>query len=111
MFPSQTDVVYDFSCKLKPAWESKIVVSKDLIVFPNPAQNEVNIAFNDTSLKPESTIYLTDVFGKSIREIQPLLGQLKMTIDISNLVPGIYILNYQNNLGVQKTQKIMVQRN
>ena len=67
-------------------------------VFPNPAQNEINISSTETLISSE----LYDVKGQKIATFNP-----NNTINISNLSQGIYFLKIYNNEGFRVVKKIV----
>jgi len=62
-------------------------------VFPNPANNWLTIGVNNT-VKEETTVNVTDMFGKQIMQLT-FIGQ-NHTIDISALAAGAYFVEVQN---------------
>lgn len=68
-------------------------------VFPNPAQNTLNIKSNDV-LK---SISITDINGKQIEFNSNLHGVKDGLIDVSELNSGLYFLNIQT----ESTQQIL----
>lgn len=81
--------------------------STDLILYPNPAMNELNISFeNKKMIKPE--IVITDLFGKEVmkRYLNSESGKEIQTnkIKTSSLSNGVYILKLKlgNKILIQK---------
>ena len=62
-------------------------------IFPNPAVDYIVV---ESESVPES-IVLRDISGRVIREL-PSEGR-KTTIGISDLIPGIYVLELKHNHG------------
>ena len=59
----------------------------DLLIYPNPAQNELNIT---TGITPQSaTITITDIFGRELYR-SPFTGQL--TLNTSHWNSGVYFV-------------------
>jgi len=65
----------------------------DISVFPNPAQNELNIA-NTSSVSIEKT-YIIDMVGRIVSTMDASDATTR-TIDISNLTTGIYFLRLES---------------
>ncbi|WP_299764827.1 T9SS type A sorting domain-containing protein [uncultured Dokdonia sp.] len=65
----------------------------DISVYPNPAQNELNIA-NTSGVSIERT-QIIDMVGRIITTIEPS-DAVNRTIDISNLTTGIYFLRLES---------------
>lgn len=66
-------------------------------VYPNPASNEINITFQETTGDADR-LTITDVTGNII--ITEKISNTKMRIDVSRLHSGIYFINYTNQSGV-----------
>jgi hypothetical protein len=70
-------------------------------IFPNPAQQLLNIRFNNVSGKPY-TLELFDSRGQSLRQIDPdcRKGRIHEQVDVSGLANGVYILRIQTDTGI-----------
>ncbi len=83
-------------------------VAGRISVFPNPANGKINVNLNFTN-EPVSSVYLTDMLGKRVKNITDNEKNTGSTIQISvaDLTPGIYFLNAE--AGAKKyTEKILV---
>lgn len=69
-------------------------------IYPNPARNKITI---NGKLNPGSIIKLTDVSGRTIKEIITNASLSSFEIMLPSLSPGIYILNVDNYI-----EKIMI---
>jgi|SRR5690554_1009544 len=76
---------------------------KNINIFPNPAQNVLNIELPDLYFE-ELYLAIKDVAGKTIA-----IHQLKtdFTLDVSQLPSGIYFLNIYNNQNKRLTKKLV----
>ncbi len=72
-------------------------------LFPNPAQNEVNIEIASNG----NLLLVTDLLGKEILR-QNLTGQKKFTLDTSTWKNGLYFITLSSRKSVS-TQKLTVQ--
>jgi len=68
-------------------------------VYPNPAQNSINIKLTDNIIFNSAIIF--DFNGKEILSIQTADG-----IDVSALMPGVYTIDVNTSLGNQKIKFI-----
>ena len=78
-------------------------------VYPNPAKGSFNIDFPATE-KGQSTIVMTDVFGKKVLEktVSQRLNNISLPTGTAS---GIYMIHITNQkTGQQQTQKIVVKR-
>jgi len=57
-------------------------------IFPNPAENEINLLLNSTFIGAK--LIITDTKGKELKYLTALSNELQ--IDISTLTPGIYFI-------------------
>lgn len=77
---------------------------QNVTVYPNPANNMVNVSFPDYE---NTSAKLLDMLGRTVSEVQ-LLGE-RTSLDISNLNTGMYILKLDKlNTNGSKTIKIQV---
>ena len=68
-----------------------------MIIYPNPAKNNLTI-----ESQQKSTIEIFNIQGQTI--LQQSLQQGKTDIDISRLAIGIYILKLSNNEKIEETR-------
>jgi len=69
-------------------------------IYPNPAKNKITI---NGKLNPGSIIKLTDISGRTIKEIITNASLSSFEIVLPSLSPGIYVLNVDNYI-----EKIMI---
>ena len=65
----------------------------ELLVFPNPATNQLNLVFDKNST---GTIIINDALGKEVYSYLINNPNLELQIDISNFTNGIYYLSYRS---------------
>lgn len=70
-------------------------------VFPNPSNNELTVTLSENK---NSVFEILDLSGKSIKAFE-VFGDNSTTIDLSNLAPGLYLL--QSKLNKSDCQKII----
>jgi hypothetical protein len=95
---------YTLRVQLGTASRETDVVSS-AVIFPNPANNVVNI--NLTGVKGKSDVSVFDVNGRVVlrREVNSANTQL----DISALLPGVYIIRIKNGVKEVNMTKIIKQ--
>ena len=71
-------------------------------LFPNPAQNLLNIISDN----PIGKVEITDMSGKKLYEYN--FNVTTAQINTSNLSSGIYILTYSKKDGSRNSQKIVI---
>jgi hypothetical protein len=79
-----------------------------ITVFPNPAKDELFIAFNGVSGKVEVTLY--NILGQQILTQPYYIKQTTLSLNISSLLRGIYILKVQTEAGTNYVQKVEIER-
>ena len=81
------------------------VVSSDIKVYPNPTKGILNIQAKNEFLKG-STLKLTTLTGSVVLS-QEITDQKNVSVNISDLTEGIYILHISGN-NTQITQKVIL---
>jgi uncharacterized repeat protein (TIGR01451 family) len=76
-------------------------LNTNLVLYPNPTQNVLNVSSSDAV----TSISIVDLTGKIV---QQTLGSDIKEIDLSGLVPGVYLVHIQLN-GQFITQRIVKQ--
>jgi hypothetical protein len=72
------------------------VTNNSLKVYPNPANDVLNVSFNATSL---ATVTLTDIFGRTVYTSSVASGANNIVMNTSDLSTGMYILNVASENG------------
>jgi len=82
--------------------------ASDLSIYPNPADNEVNVSYN-VNQNVNTVITLTDILGKQIKsfEIHSLEGNNLVVISTEELASGTYMIELMSN-GVKTVRQIQV---
>ncbi len=78
------------------------------VLFPNPASNEAYLDFDKPYLGKELTVNIFDDLGRQWNKI--ILCDSDKTIDVSNLMPGLYIIEIIDNSGFSYLKKLFVFR-
>lgn len=81
------------------AWES---------VSPVPAEDFLNLVYR-SDVEAAMTLELTDLQGKQllVRKIETQIGQNQLSMDVSDVAPGMYLLRLYNTAGILE-KKIVV---
>ena len=85
-------------------------IVNDFNLYPNPAQNEVNVAFNS----PQSetvTVRIFDMVGKVVRttEVGVNTGDNKFSFDLADLTKGIYFIEL-NSSSERLVKKLILEK-
>ena len=75
---------------------------QELNIYPNPASDQINVTsnFNITEIEIYNTI------GKLI--MNNFIQIRDFTINVNDLIPGVYFLKLKNENGITETKKIMI---
>jgi hypothetical protein len=86
------DIIHGYYASSLSLGEEEVGFSEDgLRLFPNPAQNSIQLLFNG-NVSREGRVCIIDPGGKVILEYE--MKNLGERIDLSTLSPGIYVLMY-----------------
>ena len=66
-------------------------------LYPNPATNTLHIEFEGLD-DPQGTITVADITGVVVQHAET--SQRGVTIDVSHLTPGLYVVSFRNKNGV-----------
>lgn len=80
------------------------VVVNALNVYPNPATDQLNVAFDATSV---STVELTDLTGKVVASQIAKVGANTVSFETANVNAGVYFVNIKNATG-NVTEKVII---
>lgn len=81
----------------------------DLNIFPNPAQSNLEFEFS-SSLNESVSIHVLDATGRyiQVQDAELLIGYNRLSMDVSNLPNGMYILELQmENRNLQRKFSIL----
>ncbi len=86
-----------------PTSEKEPLLSLPFTVMPNPASESVLISFPE-ALDSEAQVQLLDASGRMVQTAQTAAGATNMSMNVSNLPNGMYILTIQdaNAIGTKK---------
>ena len=81
----------------------------ELSIAPNPANNQINIVLS--KFEGKATIYIYNTLGQKVAE-QPInvIGGASVSMDISSLVPGVYLVTAENTSGKATSRLIKTAR-
>lgn len=82
-----------------PTGIGQVSAQMELSMYPNPASERMNVKYNLLS-DAETSVMVTDMSGRTLireRSRREPAGEYKKEIDVSQLVPGNYILTFKIN--------------
>ena len=95
--------------KLVPTYQTnknQVLDDIELINYPNPTTDFTTIKAKANTNIEKSEIMISDINGHQISTHQLINGHV--TIDVSNLIPGVYIYSLMLNNNTLKTSKMVV---
>jgi len=81
----------------------KQIFVEDIVLFPNPFTNEINIS-NSVSVK---SIEIYDAMGRKVQSYETLNPKLESVINVSHLSGGIYFIMIESITGDRKIYKML----
>lgn len=101
----------------KPAYNPALIETEnasELLVFPNPANEAINIHFSSGKSKKEMTVALFDLYGKLVHKVsheyQPDAKVNKWKIDTQDIQTGTYFIKIFDDKGSSFFRKIIILR-
>ena len=88
---------------------NELVSGSNLSIFPNPANETVNVSFNQNT-NDMIQIELIDATGRVVAQNQSIeIGANSVSFDVTNLSSGFYTVRLSNSNGTEN-QKLMIQK-
>lgn len=81
--------------------------SEELVVYPNPAESQINIFLGSQFSRTEISVQILDLSGKEVWKRDLLAPTSKLEIGINEINPGQYLVRVQNN-SFSTTKRIQV---
>jgi len=72
------------------------VLKNMITVYPNPADQFLNIQLPQNIISSETTIELYDVSGRVIDSPNPIIQSHTMTMNVNSLSDGVYLIKVNN---------------
>ncbi|MBP6979272.1 MAG: T9SS type A sorting domain-containing protein [Lentimicrobiaceae bacterium] len=87
-----------------------VPTQSDFILYPNPADGNVNLRLNTGELSDNLTICVSDITGRTMKVITQHLNDINniVTIVTDDLPTGMYIVNITTQSGMRAVQKLVV---
>jgi len=78
--------------------------NRDISIYPNPANSMITIEYN-RPVQGWMSIEISDLFGKKMKNIET--GKAKLTIDVKDLLNGVYFISIRDKSGMICRRKII----
>jgi hypothetical protein len=98
---------YDFSVGFSVGLPDNGMIDEELLVFPNPADEEVRIEFNG-NLGEDLTVIVLDANGRVLKQVKTASQNNFVGIDlpVGDLEAGIYFIQVSGSQGIRLSQFI-----
>ncbi len=77
-----------------------IKIENGISIYPNPVNQNLQIAWENAPVNQLSTITLINMFGQTVRTITDIWQSPSKKIDMAGFTPGIYFVRIQNKDGI-----------
>jgi hypothetical protein len=77
-------------------------------LFPNPTYDWLTIEYDASTLSSAITIY--DISGGKVKQLSTDIKNQQHTVDVSDLTPGVYFVEINDNIGNSVYEKFVVLR-
>jgi hypothetical protein len=98
---------YKYSGILKLSGNSNNSFGTGLQVYPNPVRDQATLEHKELSAK--SQISISTIDGRIMRVITPTYGSSHTPINLSGMLPGMYIVRLDDGMGNIETTKFVKQ--
>ena len=82
--------------------------SNDMIVFPNPAGEEIQIDLGTNDFRSQGILEIYDITGKLIFTKDIAKWQKSITLNTNEFSSGVYLIRFGNDAGNFKTKKLII---
>lgn len=116
IIPNNASIYFDSNPAIVTAtFNSKFTVplavetfdSNNLVLYPNPATNSVNVDLFDTNEQISKVIFY-DILGKTVKTIATVATE-SITVDVSNFPKGVYMVEIISDSNLKLTKKLIIQ--
>lgn len=70
--------------------EEKTIAEQKMLIFPNPAKQEINVAINQTILDKNTSVFIYNTMGQLLQTEKTEQAKSYININISALPPSVY---------------------
>ncbi len=108
-----TSNILQAATKQLPRLSTNLVLSNNpiemdgLLVYPNPAHNSIKF-YHNSSLKTDYKGRIVNLTGKTVREFELRTFSKGTELDTSDLMDGLYTIQFWNEAGNNKTLKLVI---
>lgn len=78
--------------------------------YPNPAGNSVSLDYKLPADVKNGKVVVRNLLGSTVKEVKMTTGSNKLTLNVADLVEGIYFYSYVLDNQVASTKKLVIKR-
>lgn len=83
---------------------------KNVVVYPNPATDQVTIELRNSVWESDCIIIATDMYGRKVMEMKPEIGKNIQQINTVAWVSGLYLFSVQCSEGSRSEHKVIIRK-
>jgi hypothetical protein len=96
-------------------WKGKDVITNDnkvsvITILPNPAQDKINISFDNSNFKGNIRVEVYDYLGGIVLSLDSQYEHDVLEVDVSNLSSGAYLVKLYNEGTYIATEKLIISK-
>lgn len=104
----QASVVVKFWASPESIAEDAMRGGKISDIYPNPANNFVNLDFEMTPAVKQAKVRIINLLGSVVKEVEIEKGASQLKLDVSDLDNGVYFYSVLINGDTYKTKKLII---
>lgn len=96
-----------------PGWEDEEQMTykaASVLIYPNPAGNEVNIVVEEGLWQPGCAVIAYDMTGRRMATAVPEPGKQRVTLNSDTWAPGTYLILVRFGDGHERQSKVIIQK-
>ncbi|NNT70710.1 T9SS type A sorting domain-containing protein [Flavobacterium sp. IMCC34852] len=116
IIPNNASIIFDsnpaivtntFNTKFLNALSNTTFADGNLVLYPNPATNNVQISLTNTT-ETIDTIVLYNLLGKTVKTVQAQSNEL-INLNVSDLSKGVYLVEINTENHLKTIKKLVIQ--
>jgi hypothetical protein len=84
-----------------------LITKNQIIVYPNPAKDRLTVQLSNSDFSKEIKLIIVNTLGQTIKQV--LIIDAETTLELDNMTSGVYFYQIQNNQGILKTGKFIIE--
>lgn len=102
-----SNFLYEIICNNISSINDPNNIDSKIQLYPNPAKDRLTVLFSDFDFSKKIKLIIVNTFGQTIKQV--LICNALTSIEINNIIPGLYFYQLQDNDVILKTGKIIIE--